>query len=300
MDQIAADAAPAKRTMVFVHGAGHGAWCWYQVVTMMQAAGFNTVTLDLTSAGLDRTPADNVMTISQYAKPLTDFLSDRSSSEPKVVLVGHSLGGVSVSYAMEAHPDKVDKAIFLSALMPQHGETPLEVIGPYFAALLQVGLFKPQQADGSSSPTSVAVNRTVAPSFFYNQSPAEQINLALSLLDDTPLSVFDEVMTLTPKRYGSISRYYILCGMDKTVPFNVQDYFKLSRLESRTFNFRVSVKSDRWKWLDFEELMSTDNKSLFTAGIAGTAGQGYRVNGDNKKRALTESRDFIIRVVALP
>ncbi|BBN03745.1 hypothetical protein MPTK1_2g26010 [Marchantia polymorpha subsp. ruderalis] len=222
MDQIAADAAPAKRTMVFVHGAGHGAWCWYQVVTMMQAAGFNTVTLDLTSAGLDRTPADNVMTISQYAKPLTDFLSDRSSSEPKVVLVGHSLGGVSVSYAMEAHPDKVDKAIFLSALMPQHGETPLEVIGPYFAALLQVGLFKPQQADGSSSPTSVAVNRTVAPSFFYNQSPAEQINLALSLLDDTPLSVFDEVMTLTPKRYGSISRYYILCGMDKTVPFNVQ------------------------------------------------------------------------------
>ncbi|OAE26877.1 hypothetical protein AXG93_4360s1320 [Marchantia polymorpha subsp. ruderalis] len=217
-----ADAAPAKRTMVFVHGAGHGAWCWYQVVTLMQAAGFNAVTLDLTSGGVDKTAADNVKTISQYAKPLTDFLSDQSASDPKVVLVGHSLGGVLVSYAMEAHPDKVDKAIFLSAIMPQDGETPLDVIGSHFATLLQLGVFKPQQSAGSSSPTSVAINLTIAPSWFYNQSPAEQINLALSVLGDTPYSVFEEVMTLTPKRYGSINRYYILCGLDKMIPFDVQ------------------------------------------------------------------------------
>lgn len=86
-----ADAAPAKRTMVFVHGAGHGAWCWYQVVTLMQAAGFNAVTLDLTSGGVDKTAADNVKTISQYAKPLTDFLSDQSASDPKVCSSSHLL-----------------------------------------------------------------------------------------------------------------------------------------------------------------------------------------------------------------
>jgi hypothetical protein len=35
-----------------------------------------------------------------------------------VILVGHSLGGLATSYAMEQNSDKIIKAVFLAALMP--------------------------------------------------------------------------------------------------------------------------------------------------------------------------------------
>ncbi|KAK9938994.1 hypothetical protein M0R45_015704 [Rubus argutus] len=36
-----------KKHFVLVHGAGHGAWCWYKIATLLTAAGHNVTTLDL-------------------------------------------------------------------------------------------------------------------------------------------------------------------------------------------------------------------------------------------------------------
>lgn len=45
----------------------------------------------------------------------------------KVILVGHSTGGASISYALERFPEKISKAIFVCATMVSNGQRPFDV-----------------------------------------------------------------------------------------------------------------------------------------------------------------------------
>lgn len=45
----------------------------------------------------------------------------------QVVLVGHSIGGACISYAMEHFSQKISKAIFLCATMVTDGQRPFDV-----------------------------------------------------------------------------------------------------------------------------------------------------------------------------
>jgi len=81
---------------VLVHGGLHGAWCWYKVVNQLKSAGHNVTTLDLAAAGINPKQVQGVNSFSEYNEPLITFLASLLPEE-KVILVGHSLGGVSVS-----------------------------------------------------------------------------------------------------------------------------------------------------------------------------------------------------------
>lgn len=41
----------------------------------------------------------------------------------QVILVGHSLGGGSIAYASEKFPNKVSKAIYISACTPSYNQS---------------------------------------------------------------------------------------------------------------------------------------------------------------------------------
>lgn len=45
----------------------------------------------------------------------------------QVILVGHSIGGACISYALEHYPQKISKAIFLCATMVSDGQKPFDV-----------------------------------------------------------------------------------------------------------------------------------------------------------------------------
>lgn len=45
----------------------------------------------------------------------------------QVLLVGHSIGGACISYALEHYPHKISKAIFLCATMVADGQRPFDV-----------------------------------------------------------------------------------------------------------------------------------------------------------------------------
>jgi pimeloyl-ACP methyl ester carboxylesterase len=45
----------------------------------------------------------------------------------QVILVGHSCGGASVSYALEHYPKKISKAVFVTATMVKGGQRPFDV-----------------------------------------------------------------------------------------------------------------------------------------------------------------------------
>lgn len=102
---------------MLVHGACHGAWCWYKVATLLRSAGHRVTALDLAAAGANGKRFDELNSISDYYEPLMEFMASLGTGE-KVILVAHSLGGVSVSVAMERFPHKISVAVFVAALMP--------------------------------------------------------------------------------------------------------------------------------------------------------------------------------------
>lgn len=87
----------------------------------------------------------------------------------QVVLVGHSIGGACISYALEHYPQKISKAIFLCATMVTDGQRPFDVfadqVSSTFIYLLAV---QPQLIGVISS--SIITNLLSHGSFSFNNS----------------------------------------------------------------------------------------------------------------------------------
>lgn len=114
-------AAEASSRIILVHGTGHGGWCWYRVATLLRAAGHRVHAPDLAASGADarRLRDDDAPTFDDYSRPLLDAVRALPGGDgERAVLVGHSLGGMSVALAAEELPEKVAAAVFVAAFMP--------------------------------------------------------------------------------------------------------------------------------------------------------------------------------------
>ena len=108
-----------QKHFVLVHGACHGAWCWFKLKPLLEAMGHRVSTFDLLASGTNTKVIQQVHTLYDYIMPLLEFMATLLLEE-KVVLVGHSFGGMSISLAMEKFPEKISLAVFLSATMPDY------------------------------------------------------------------------------------------------------------------------------------------------------------------------------------
>ncbi|KAM3230953.1 hypothetical protein ACQJBY_061238 [Aegilops geniculata] len=161
-----ADQASSKH-FVLVHGVCVGGWAWFKVATRLRDAGHRVNTPDLAASGVDPRPLREVSTFRDYSKPLLDLLGSVSPGE-KVVLVGHSLGGVSIALACELFPEKVAAAVFVSAFMPDHRSPPSYVLEKYEKRRMDwMDMeFKPQDPEGKL-PISIRFGPLVTRAKFY-------------------------------------------------------------------------------------------------------------------------------------
>ena len=110
-------------TFVLVHGAWHGAWCWYKVVPRLTQAGHRVFAPDLPSLGRDRTPVAEI-SLDRWADSICKVVE--AAVEP-VILVGHSRGGIVISAVAERVPKRIAMLVYLTAFLLRDGETLLEV-----------------------------------------------------------------------------------------------------------------------------------------------------------------------------
>ncbi|GMP38170.1 hypothetical protein CsSME_00009519 [Camellia sinensis var. sinensis] len=116
---IASETSPptSSKHFVLVHGSCHGAWSWYKLVPLLRSSGHRVTALDLAASGINPELVDDIPSVSDYFKPLQDFMASLPRHE-RVVLVGHSFGGLAVCQAMENFPEKISVAVFVTAMMP--------------------------------------------------------------------------------------------------------------------------------------------------------------------------------------
>lgn len=104
----------ASASILFVHGAGHAAWCWREHFTSwFEARGFRVSAPDLPSHGeLDRSGIKRI--------PLSAYLDAvaalAKSLQPPLVLIGHSMGGFLIQKYLETAD--ADLAILLASTPP--------------------------------------------------------------------------------------------------------------------------------------------------------------------------------------
>lgn len=116
-----------QKRFVLVHGICHGAWSWYKVKTLLEAAGHCVSAIDLSASGINTTRVEEIQTLKDYSKPLLDIM-DSFPSDKKTILVAHSLGGVPAALAADIFPCKTAAIVFLTSAMPDTKNPPAYVI----------------------------------------------------------------------------------------------------------------------------------------------------------------------------
>ncbi|KAJ0097111.1 hypothetical protein Patl1_28784 [Pistacia atlantica] len=179
--EIVAEMEKKEKHFVVVHGACHGAWCWYKVVTLLKSSGHKVTTLDLAACGTHPNQYHQVPSAANYIEPLMEFMASLPPEE-RVILVGHSLGGLSISVAMERFPQKVSVAVFCTAFMPSPDLSLTTLFEEDLT--LAVSLVRPH-------PMLTAVE-------------------------------WNKVAAVTKEKYGSVDSVYIVCDQDNILKQDLQ------------------------------------------------------------------------------
>jgi len=109
-----------KPTIVLLHGAFQdGVSTWRKVKPELEAQGYNTVAVNLPGRNGDGADPTK-LSIDLYRDTVLKTIAAQTSP---VVLVGHSFGGITISNVAEAAPERIQALVYLSAYLPQDGQS---------------------------------------------------------------------------------------------------------------------------------------------------------------------------------
>lgn len=208
-------------TFVLVHGAWHGAWCWEKVVPLLEEAGHKVVAPDLPGHGEDGTPISE-LSMRGYAERVIGAIDEQA--EP-VILVGHSMGGLVVSLAAEARPEKIERLVYVTGFLLEDGKTLLSVAENDGEALVLANLV-PSEDGGSFAVQN-------AKEVFYADCFDDDVERATLRLVSEPASSFGTPISVSEDNFGRVPRAYIECLQDRAIGISAQRGMR-ERLECET------------------------------------------------------------------
>ncbi len=186
-------------TFGLLHGAWHGGWCWQYLIPELQARGHRAVAVDL--------PTDDPQAGAERNAAIVCNALD--SSDEDVVLVGHSLAGLTIPVVASLRP--VRHLVYLCALIPRPGAAWDEVaaeqpaFGHYESSIPAVG-----HPDGSAScPEERALE------LLYHDCPADLARWAARRLRRQNWRVSQEITPLAA--FPDVPASSILCTADRAV-----------------------------------------------------------------------------------
>jgi pimeloyl-ACP methyl ester carboxylesterase len=156
--------------LVLVHGGAHAADCWDLVVAELACREPKLRVLAVDLPGRGRRPADlSTISIADWVDSVVADVEDAELGD--VVVVGHSLGGLTVPGVVARLGTRVRELILAAAFIPPQGSSVVDTLGGPLAPLARFG---PRMRSVTTIP-SAAARLT-----FLNAMPRERQKLALS------------------------------------------------------------------------------------------------------------------------
>lgn len=186
-------------SLLFVHGAWHGSWCWDLVRPHLEEVGYRTIAVDLPSSGRDPEKLGGL------SDDVNEIASALSQIDGPFVIIGHSYGGIPMAQA--AHPDKVSGLIFLSAVVLDPGQGLLSSFGGQLPPWLRT------DGAGACFPENPE-------EFLYHDVPPDLVEWAVSRLKLQSMQTLNEPLTSTD--WLGIPRSYVVCQDDRAMPAEMQ------------------------------------------------------------------------------
>jgi pimeloyl-ACP methyl ester carboxylesterase len=205
--------------VVLVHGGAHGAWCWARLLAHLKG---ETLAVDLPPKAVRGVRNPSPMPEELASTTIDDFAGSMiadvdSAGFDRFVLVGHSMGGLTIAEVARRVPKRVQHLVFVSCMVPPEG------------GLVVDGVPSDSQSrarelvdDATSSPSGGGLDETTIRYMFCNDMDEEQTRLVLDHTGPEALGVFGERVT----RRGippDLPKTYIRLLKDQALPPADQD-----------------------------------------------------------------------------
>lgn len=207
--------SPSDTTIIFVPGGWHQPTCFDQVAKELQSAGYNTDYVYLASVGPPKHVMDHGPDIAEVQKSIEKALSEGQ----KIVVLGHSYGGIIVSSAVKGYDYKSRQAagekggvthlFYCCSFVIPEGKSLIEAFGgndlPWF----------------NISEDKLEVNPDTPEKIFYNDLPESMYDDLKSQLK--PMSYQPFHAKLAYAGWAHIPSTYLYCKQDNAIPTFVQE-----------------------------------------------------------------------------
>jgi pimeloyl-ACP methyl ester carboxylesterase len=153
----------AELPVVLVHGGAHGAWCW---APLLPALGADAIAVDLPPVSIrggpgrsDLPPGSGNLTLADCTAAVLAAAAEAGFE--RFVLVGHSMGGLTICDLARTAPERVAHLVFVSALVPPEGTSGFDAMLPEIMDPLDDGMSERTAVDMFCSDLDPAQTRFV-------------------------------------------------------------------------------------------------------------------------------------------
>jgi pimeloyl-ACP methyl ester carboxylesterase len=198
---------------VLVHGAWQAPYVWDTVRANLEKEGNKVIVVELPGHGADTTPPQN-LDLSVYCNKVVEAIS---KEEEKVILVGHSMGGMVITQVAEEIPHRISKLVYIGAFLPASGQ-----------ALADLAFSDPDSQLGpllitADDRLTLDVKQDSLTYLFINDGSLADKDLVLANYRPEPAIPFSNKVTLTNENFGAVEKVYIKTLQDIVISPGLQD-----------------------------------------------------------------------------
>jgi pimeloyl-ACP methyl ester carboxylesterase len=168
-------------SFVLVHGGGFAASCWDPLLPLLES---DVRAVDLPGRG--SRPGDlRSLDHRAFVEAVVDDITSANLSD--VVLVGHSLAGITLPGVVGRMPDRLRRAVFVSCSVPPHDRRVLDTLPPEIQALSR-------EADVDLDARPSVLDHDLARAIFCNDMDEDQARFTLDrMVPEVPGVIYERV-----------------------------------------------------------------------------------------------------------
>lgn len=202
-----------QNTYVLVHGSWQAPYVWDAVRAELIKKGNKVIVVELPGHGKDQTPTHTI-SLDVYRDKVIDAIS---KVDGKVILAGHSMGGMVISHVAENVPSKIGKLVYIGAFLPASGQ-----------ALTDLAYSDPDSKLGpalvpSADQLTLDVKKESLTDLFIKDGSQSNKDLVIANYRAEPAIPFSNKVTLTKENFGSVEKVYIKTLQDIVISPGLQD-----------------------------------------------------------------------------